>query len=257
MASGNEKNFELKLGKTGLLIVIAGMTALLCAAFLFGVDVGENIDVYPDKIASLPQRALALVWRPAKVKMAQNSLQNRTQQNQKAAIDPAGSGENIDLTFYNTLTSKKGLSKEEKSLEAKPQPVVPPSNNEEETQKGRFVIESQNQPEKTIEEIIDAKKPPEAKPPEEKKASPDSSSLKHKYIVQAGSMKEKSKAEQMNKQITLIGFKSEIIKTRVEGKGIMYRVIASGFDDKVKAQEAAQKIEKKTGSNCMVKKAGS
>ena len=35
------------------------------------------------------------------------------------------------------------------------------------------------------------------------------------------------------------------------------RVVASGFDDKVKAEEAAQKIAKKTGANCIVKKIGS
>jgi len=37
MATGNIKNFELKIGKTGVIIVVAGMAVLLCAAFLFGV----------------------------------------------------------------------------------------------------------------------------------------------------------------------------------------------------------------------------
>lgn len=249
MTTGNEKNFELKIGKTGLIAVIAGMTVLLCAAFLFGIDVGENMDVYPGKIASLPQRALALVWRPAKVKMAQSASGNITNQVQKPVNDPASAGENIDLTFYNELTSKKGVSGGEKSLAA--QPVAPQPKNGEETPKGKFVIESQNQPEKTIENIIDAKTPPE-----EKKEVQDKISKKNKFIVQAGSMKEKSKADEMNKKIASIGFKSEIIKAKVNGKGIMFRVVATGFDDKAKAEEAAQKIAKKTGSNCMVRKAG-
>jgi hypothetical protein len=50
-----------------------------------------------------------------------------------------------------------------------------------------------------------------------------------------------------------LGFKSEIIKTEIKGKGIMFRVTASGFENKVQAQEAAQKISSKTGTNCIVK----
>ncbi len=254
MATGNEKKFELRLGKAGLIIVIAGMTALLCAAFLIGVDIGENIDVYPDKIASFPQRVLALVWRPAKIKIAQNEQHNKTG---VKTSDPAGTGENMDLTFYNTLTGKKGSPKEEMSIETRP--AAPQVQNEEEMQKGKFVIESQNPPEKTIEDIIDANKSPEEKPPEVIKKSLDDAAApsKHKFIVQAGSMKEKSKAEHMNKQIASIGFKPEIIKAKVNGKGIMFRVVVTGFDDKAKAELAARKIEKKTGTNCMVKKAGS
>jgi cell division septation protein DedD len=256
MATGNEKNFELRIGKTGLIVVIAGMTALLCAAFLFGIDVGENIDVCPGKIVSLPQRALALVWRPAKVKLAQSTPENKAKQNQKAAVDAASAGENIDLTFYNTLTGKKGVSGEDKSLEK--QPVTGQPKNEEETQKGKFVIDSQKKPDKTIEEIIGENKSPEEKKlTEEKKESPDSTSKRQKYIVQAGSMKEKSKADEMNKKISSLGFKSEIIKAKVNGKGMMFRVVASGFDDKEKADEAAKKITKETGSNCIVRKTGS
>ena len=33
MASGNIKNFELKLGKAGLIIIVVGMAVLLCHGF--------------------------------------------------------------------------------------------------------------------------------------------------------------------------------------------------------------------------------
>ena len=78
MATGNIKKFELKLGRAGLIIVIVGFSALLCAFFLLGVTVGKNIDTYPEKIASLPQRVLALVWRPAKIKAQQNLTDHKT-----------------------------------------------------------------------------------------------------------------------------------------------------------------------------------
>jgi Sporulation related domain. len=44
-----------------------------------------------------------------------------------------------------------------------------------------------------------------------------------------------------------------VIKVDVKGKGIFFRVVVPGFEDKVQAQEAAQKISQKTGLNCIIK----
>jgi hypothetical protein len=76
------------------------MAVLLCTAFLFGVDVGKNIDTYPDKIAALPQRALALVWRPAKIRCLPKA--HRIIKTGQVKLNLR---KNIDLTFYNALTS--------------------------------------------------------------------------------------------------------------------------------------------------------
>ena len=107
MATGNIKNFELKVGKAGLIAIVVGMVALLSTAFLFGIEVGKNIDVYPEKIAAFPQKILATFWRPAKIKAKQNTTENKSAQNQNQ------SQENMDLTFYNALTGKKGAVNEE------------------------------------------------------------------------------------------------------------------------------------------------
>src|SRR4030043_190322 len=105
MASGNTKNFEFRLKKAGLIVVITGMAALLCFAFLLGVNVGKNIDTYPDKISSFPQKALALIWHKGKIQPAENLTDDKNPPEQ-------AKGEDIDLTFYNTLTSKKGVARE-------------------------------------------------------------------------------------------------------------------------------------------------
>lgn len=248
MATGNAKNFELKIGKTGLIIIVAGMTAFLCVAFLLGVDVGKNIDVYPEKIASIPQRALALVWRPAKIKMAQNIPENKTGQNQPGVpqgYQAALPNDNIDLTFYDTLTGKKGLPDEELSME-KNQPAVP-SPTEEEAQKGKFNIENTNQP------VTENGKNNKKEVIKEEKAVSNAVLLKNKFTVQVASLKEKAKAGKINKKISDLGFKSEIIKAEIKGKGTVFRVIASGFGDKVKAEEAAKKISSQTGTKCIVR----
>jgi cell division septation protein DedD len=263
MATGNEKKFELKIGKTGLFIVVAGMTALLCAAFLFGIDVGQNIETYPEKITALPQRALALFWRPARIRMAQ---QNAPQSNSTVVQEPpaAAEKENVDLTYHQTLTSKKGLANTDAFKEK--QQVVVAVKNEEDAQKGKFHIETQNQvvtqneaatPKETVKEKESPKQKETVKQKEVPKMETNAEELqpvKHKFIVQVASLKDKSKAYQINKKIDSLGFKSKIIKAEIKGKGIMYRVVASDLNDKEQAQQAAKKISAKTGTNCIVKK---
>jgi cell division septation protein DedD len=239
MATGNIKNFELKIGKTGVIIVVAGMAVLLCAAFLFGVDVGKNIDTYPEKIAALPQRALALVWRPARIRVAQSSPDNKGGQN------PSPAEENIDLTFYNALTGKKGAVQTEPSAEK--QPLFLQSQNEE-TLKGKFNIETQKPP-ATAEEVSKGNSEPK------KETIANTVPRKPKFIVQVASLKEETKAGKISKKISALGFKPEIVKIEVKGKGAMFRVIASGFETKVQAGEAAQKISPRTKTNCIVKSA--
>lgn len=263
MATGNEKNFELKIGKTGIIIVIAGMTALLCASFLFGIDVGKNIDTYPGKITSLPQRALALVWRPAKLQMAQSAPE-----------------ENINLNYHKALMSKKGLSDIEPPMEKQPTITpVQPLQSEEEAYKGKFNIESSNQTvttsekkfeeeePQTIEQIItqedvkEGKKEAKAKKEEKKEvgvSKEEKNNAKgkagNKFIVQVAALKEKSKAAEINKKMAAMGYHTQIVKADIKGKGTMFRVIASGFDDQTKAQKVAGVIAQKTGTKCIVRK---
>lgn len=252
MATGNTKKFELKIGKTGIIILVAGMTALLCSSFLFGIDVGKNIDTYPGKIAEIPQQALALVWRPARIKMVQNA-QNKpgqVQESQTAQTVPvaqtpqaSANGENIDLTYYDTLTSKKGLQKADHIPDKQP---APPAKVNEAVPQGNYVIDTQKPQEKTKEIKNDKEKD---------KTAAVAATDKNKFVVQAASLKDKAKAAKVHKQIASLGFKSEIVKAEVKGKGVVFRVIASGFDEKAAAEKAAKKITGKTGTNCIVRKA--
>jgi cell division protein FtsN len=244
MASGNIKNFELKVGKAGLIIIVLGMAVLLCTAFLFGVDVGKNIDTYPDKIAALPQKALALVWRPANIRIAQSAPDNKSGQNQAPK-----SSENIDLTFYNALTSKKGVLKEQQAKDKQPV-VLPPENGGETVITGKVNIEAQKPPAPVNDKAKEKKEKGESK---EKEIESIISSNKQKFKIQAASLKDKTTANKMSKKIASLGFMSQVIKVDVKGKGTLYRVVVSGFDDKVKADEAAQKISLETGTNCIIK----
>ena len=250
MASGNTKNFELKLGRAGLIIVIIGMAALLCSAFIFGVSVGKNIDTYPEKIASFPQRLLALVWRPAKIRAAQITTDGKIEQSKNKA------SEEIDLTYYNTLTSQKGAAKEQiipekKTITAVPPPAVQPEKTEEKAAAPESNPDIQKKQQKAESE--QTKDEIETKI---SKAESAASSPSIKYSVQAASLKEKVKAMQMNKKISALGFKPQIVETTVPGKGKWYRIIVYGFTTKKQAQTAAEKIATKTGTSCVVRRIG-
>jgi cell division protein FtsN len=249
MASGNIKNFELKLGRTGLVIIITGMAVLLCCAFLFGVTVGKNIDSYPEKIASLPQRLLMSVWRPAKIKVVQPPAENKSVQNQ------AKSQEELDLTFYNTLTGKQGMAKEQSIPNKKPaveKPLMPEMEPQQKNEvksalvsPGLDVKSKQPSTRETGLDEIEAKI---------READPQVTAKEGNFSVQVASLKEKAKAQQMNKKISALGFTPKVIETNVTGKGTWFRIVVYGFSSKTLAQAAARKISDKTGTNCVVRR---
>ena len=217
MASGNSKKMELKLGRAGIIIVIVGMAALLCSAFMFGVIFGKNIDTYPEKIASIPQKVLALIWRPAKIKTIPDIVDNKPGEGQPKA------GDNLDLTFYDNLTSKKGEVKNQPLTEKKMVETPPPQ--------------------------IDLPQPKI----EAKEVDAPVAASKQSFIIQAESLKDKAKATQIHKTVAKLGYPSKIVKVDIKGKGTWYRVIATGFETKAQAQAAADKITQKTKTNCIIR----
>lgn len=222
MAAKNIKNFELKLGRTGIIVIIVGMAALLCSIFILGVEIGKNIDTYPEKISSLPTKIFALISKPANINPVQNM--------------PGEEKENIDLTFYQTLTGKKEAKKQKQDVDKKRAVEVSPlivaaEKTEEKKEPVDEIAGSAN----IIEESVSSEKV-----------------INKKYTIHAASFKEKTKAYLMNKEITALGFNPKIIPIEVKNKGTLYRVIVSGFENKAAAQAAAERISAKTGLNCSI-----
>lgn len=247
MGSGNIKKFELKLGRTGLIIVIAGMAVLLCLSFILGVGVGKNMDTYPEKISSAPQQVLALFWRPAKVAVQQKITETKETESDKG---------NMDLAFHNTLTGQKAL------------PVV-------EKRPGKDVVKDQKAEPQALPVVLPPKEeavPPKEEASEKKIAVSEKSSAINKaktkevptsvnpavslFLIHVASLKDKAKANQINKTIAALGYSSKVAKVDINGKGTWYRVIATGFETKAQAQAAADKISKKVKTNCIIRPAG-
>lgn len=249
MGSGNIKKFELKLGKTGLIIVIGGMTLLLCLSFILGVGVGKNIDTYPEKISSMPQQILSLFWRPAKLAAGQKIAAGKASEPDKS---------NMDLTFHNALTSPKTPSiQQSPAQEKKPDnAVVTDQNVKPQIPPAALIPKEEASPagEEASEKKISAKEKSSAeKKSKAKEIPPSVETAGTLYIIHVASLKDKTKAVQINKTIATLGYSSKVVKTDLKGKGTWYRVIAPGFESKAEAQTAAEKISKKVKAKCVIR----
>ncbi len=225
MTSKNIKNFEIKLQKTGILVIIAGMAALLCLTFLLGVEVGKGLDTYPEKISSLPKKIFAHISQPVKI-------------DPDSSLDDTEEKEENDLSVQEKLTQKS-------------------STDEETTSDKHNLKVTSDKVDEDIKIIEDTKKTSSIKTETsekiDKKPAADVKKIQKKYIIHAASFKEKDKAYMLNKQIAELGVRPTIIPVQLKDKGLWYRVIVSGLESKVKAQSVADKIAKKTGSKCTIR----
>jgi cell division septation protein DedD len=73
-----------------------------------------------------------------------------------------------------------------------------------------------------------------------------------RYLLQAGTFKNKSGANKLSNNLRKYGFKSYIIETTKDNTPL-YIVTAGGFESKEKANESAKKIRKKLGIDVLIK----
>jgi len=249
MGSGNIKKFELKLGRTGLIIVICGMSILLCLSFILGIGVGKNMDTYPEKISSIPQQVLAFFWRPARIESGEKNVESKQAQSGKG---------NMNLAFHNALTGDKA-----QSIQQPPGSGKKPDDGIAEDQNARPEMPSAVTPER-----VDAGSPKQEasgqQAADHEKLRPETNSkikeahdpIKETgslFVIHVASMKDKTKANQIQKTVVALGYPAKVTKADIEGKGTWYRVIATGFKSKALAQTAADKISKKVKTNCIIR----
>ncbi|MFO7570102.1 MAG: SPOR domain-containing protein [Smithellaceae bacterium] len=248
MAPGNTKKFELKLGRAGLVLTIAGMAVLLCVFFIIGVHVGKDIETQPEKISSMPKRLLSLFWKPAGVSRI------------PAAEDRGATGANeaLDLAQYNdAVTDGKSATPdampaavkkpEEGFLPDVPEatsalPPVAAKQAVVEPQANKANLPAQKPPEQAV-----AKKPAKETVPKQGVSGPV-------FIVHVASFKDKNRAFQVHKTVAGMGYASRVIQADIRGKGTWYRIVVSGFETQAKAQVAADKISKKVNTKCIIRR---
>lgn len=253
MGSGNIKKFEVKLGRTGLSIVIGGMTVLLCLSFILGVGVGKNIDTYPNKISSMPQQVLAVFWRPAKVAVQQKIMESTEVQPDKSKMD---------LTFHDALTGQVTMPIQQSPAAAKKRDNVMVTEQKIKLQKlpaptpltlkEEVVTTKKETPEKKV--TVREKSPVEKKSKIKEVSAPGHPAVSL-FFVHVASLQDKAKATEIHKTVATLGYPSKNVKVDIKGKGTWYRIIVPGFETKAQAQAAADRISKKVKTNCIIRPA--
>ena len=252
MAAKNTHRFELRMGKLGLALFILGMSALLFAVFLFGVNVGKNIDIYPDKIARfIPDTLRSRMGWPS------GSMEPMVSPKEEKKQETAESDKDVDLTFYDTLSKKK--------VDARGLIVETPKEK-------KTVAEGLREPSRPVASAANLKMPaekaaaanqqkpaalPPAPPPAaaQKKEAPVA---KDKFLIQVVSYQKKSKADDLIGKLKSLGYASRIEVMELPDKGKWFRVVMGGFQSKQDAQKAVDKVSKSiAGVHCVIRSAES
>jgi cell division protein FtsN len=268
MTLKNRRVFELRLGKWGLILFIGGMSALLFSLFLIGIVVGKHMEAYPERYSTgIPE-------------MIGNRLFTALPPAGKAAspeTEPGGKEEppGADAEVVPTGSEPPGDKKGAVTPESRPDAV---KNKGAEADAGRALPSGgvMRPSEATADGVGgETHRPPpvaggegavkKAVPSPEGKPAGDSGTKKSpapetaapqkgRYEIQAAAYRERAQAEQLVKKFTDFGFSSQVVMKEIPGKGQWFRVIVGGFENRGKAQEAADQLTGKVrGLKCVIR----
>ncbi|MHB8769481.1 MAG: SPOR domain-containing protein [Syntrophales bacterium] len=256
MTVKNRRVFELRLGKVGLIVFIGVMSALLFSLFLFGVVVGKHMEAYPERYAS----GITEVIRDRFL-----AFRTKQEKGPSPAADEAkvpesdGGGADFGLTFYDTLGGKRGGAAGEAAPggvkhkaagsaadQAPAAGSTPVTRTEPAPGQGGAMGDAAPAPAAGGEE--GAKSTPASREPAGEGEAPLPSTgetvrqEQRQFEIQVAAYRERSQAERMVKRIAAMGFAPRVMVKDLPGKGRWFRVIVGGFENRQRAQEAADRI---------------
>jgi cell division protein FtsN len=275
MAAKNRRMLELRLGKLGLILFIGGMSLLLFSMFFLGIVVGKHMEAYPERfssgVAGLIRDRLLVSATPAGKANPSAEAGKRD--------EPAGGEENFGLTFYDTLSGKKGGTASGKMVDAmKDQPPEKSAPPVALTGKPAVSEPSAGSAVGAVGSMAppvaggDGKKPIPL--PERKPAADSGSGIpaaiqagaaaggegipgEGRFEIQVAAYQERPRAEQTIAKLKPLGFASRVVMKDLPGKGRWFRVIVGGFENREKAKAAADQIAAKIrGAQCVIRSAG-
>jgi len=282
--SKNNRFREVKLGKIGLVMLIAGFGVLVFASFLLGVNVGRDIDNYPEKIARGIPRQLAEIFTAA-------FSGNKKEKESKPQEDGA-----LGLTFYKALTEKgtdtgELLKDENREAPAAPAVIMAPGTPAKPAGPAAAAAAAPGAPappaapsplpsapaagtppvHNPAAKVVPAGKTPamnnlaaHGAQTEKKSAAvvlppaAPGTDVKKKpagaFIIQVVSYHERDKAGQLKKKLQGLGYAAEIVETDIPGKGKWYRVTVNGYRTRKDAEKSAVDMSSKVkGLNCVIR----
>jgi cell division septation protein DedD len=133
-----KRDFELKLGKLGMVLFTLGISCLLLVSFIFGVMVGLNIESAPEDIArGIPRLIKQKIARaPEGGPRTQEEGQG---EEARKALKEGEKGE-FKLSYYDTLTKKSDAVKPSMELKGAREPS-PRAAGKAPAAKGKFILQ--------------------------------------------------------------------------------------------------------------------
>ncbi len=262
MAAKNLRQFEFKLGKLGLVLFIAGLSILLFVGFLLGVQVGRNIDTYPEMIArGIPVRILNSIGLTAPVVKPELTVGAAGTEQPDAAASGGKAGDKeaaAAVMMAPPASQDPAPEKKDSAVEPAAKPSASSHDSSAVSAVVTPVVPRKPVPEATVPGAVKRSQSPEepkkAQAPAEAKkemAPPDKSG---KYTIQVVSFREKDKADALSQKIKELGYTPKVAMTEVPGKGQWYRVTVNSFTTKPAADKASEELTKKIkGVSCVVR----
>jgi cell division protein FtsN len=202
-----------KGGQLKRLFGIMGGMIFTFAIFITGVRVGIQLE-----------RERVRIVKEVTAPMAANTEKKDKDKGEKEKSPPAPEkkGDQMQFTFYETLTRKEGDGKE---MQAK------------ETQA------------KTEQKVTEKKRETKASPPKTTKAkeSKEANSQRERYFVQVASFQEEETAEGLLTRLTKKGYPVQVVPAQIEGMGLWYRVRLGAYTTLKDAQVAQKRVSAEEG----------
>ncbi|MDI6725601.1 MAG: SPOR domain-containing protein [Smithellaceae bacterium] len=239
--SKNTKQFEFKLGRTGLIFFIIGMSISTFAFFLLGVKVGANLDAYPEKLAAWPASVVASLGLFAK----------STPAIKEHHVGPAEGGTGLPVTNQEDRPAAENPGALSRATEE--------AGKAEQGQDVRMAPDLKEQP--VAEEV--RKAPPEAMKPAKAPTVParveplpppmpprvpaaaaePKAGSSGNYLIQVASFRERDKADKFCAEIVRLGYKPEVEQASQNEADLWFRVVIRNFRTIEDARKASQELD--------------
>ena len=131
-----KRDFELKLGKLGVVLFTLGISCLLLASFIFGVMVGVNIESAPEDIANSIPRLIK--QRIARAPEGEPAKPGEGQEEARKTLK--GEKDEFKLSYFDTLTKKSDAAKPSVELKGTKEPP-PATAGKAPAAKGKFILQ--------------------------------------------------------------------------------------------------------------------
>ncbi len=267
MAVKNRRVFELRLGKLGLVLFVAGMSLMLFGFFLFGVYVGKQMEAYPERFTSGITGIVVDRWfafsapTVGKAEPPMPEPEKAMKGGNAAGKEDVPGPASGDLQGGGREGEAVGAVKEGPPEAADRQPGAAgtdggskPPQTVSGTLRGPAVTSAPvNELNKQRDSAAAGAAAGEPKPEKPVKAEAESRS-KARFEVQVAAYREKRQADQLAQKFGSLGFSPQVVMKEFPDSGRWFRVVVGGFESREAAQKAADQMAGKVrGLKCVIR----